>query len=67
MSFGVFNKCFSKDSFSSLPIYKDAIFQIIEVTNQFSYLTLFKPDLLYPSNELYILSESLPVHHHSLF
>lgn len=48
MSFGVFSKCFSKDSFSSLPIYKDAIFQIIEVTDQrfFSYLTFFKPDLL---------------------
>lgn len=48
MSFGVFSKCFSKDSFSSLPIYKDAIFQIIEVTNQkiFHISHFFKPDLL---------------------
>lgn len=31
MSFGVFGKCFCKNSFASLPIYKEAIFQIIEV------------------------------------
>uniref|UniRef100_H3C4X8 DNA (cytosine-5-)-methyltransferase n=1 Tax=Tetraodon nigroviridis TaxID=99883 RepID=H3C4X8_TETNG len=31
VSFGVFSKCFCKDSFSSLPLYKDAIFQIIEL------------------------------------
>lgn len=31
LSFGTFNKCFCKNSFSSLPIYKDAIYQIIEV------------------------------------
>lgn len=34
VSFGVFSKCFCKDSLSSLPIYKDAIYQIIEVTDQ---------------------------------
>lgn len=48
MSFGVFSKCFCKDSFSSLPIYKEAIFQIIEVANQkiFHVTHVFKPDLL---------------------
>lgn len=30
-SFGVFSKCFCKNSFTGLPTYKEAIFQIIEV------------------------------------
>lgn len=34
MSFGVFSKCFCKNSFASLPVYKEAIFQIIEVRDQ---------------------------------
>lgn len=34
LSFGTFNKCFCKNSFASLPMYKDAIFQIIEVRDQ---------------------------------
>lgn len=34
MPFGVFSKCFCKNSFASLPTYKEAIFQIIEVRDQ---------------------------------
>lgn len=32
LSFGTFSKCFCKNSFSSLPVYKEAIYQIMEVT-----------------------------------
>uniref|UniRef100_H2SKN2 DNA (cytosine-5-)-methyltransferase n=2 Tax=Takifugu rubripes TaxID=31033 RepID=H2SKN2_TAKRU len=31
LSFGTFGKCFCKNSFSSLPTYKEAIYQIIEL------------------------------------
>lgn len=34
LSFAVFSKCFCKNSFASLPVYKEAIFQIIEVRDQ---------------------------------
>lgn len=34
LSFGAFNKCFCKNSFASLPMYKEAIFQIIEVRDE---------------------------------
>lgn len=47
MSFGVFSKCFCKDSFSSLPIYKEAIFQIIEVTNQKIFMSHTFLSLIY--------------------
>lgn len=33
LSFGTFSKCFCKNSFSSVPTYKEAIYQIIEVTH----------------------------------
>lgn len=33
LSFGTFGKCFCKNSFSSLPTYKEAMYQIIEVTH----------------------------------
>lgn len=46
VSFAVFQKCFCKNSFSSLPTYKDAIFQIVEVTNQniFHISLFFEPE-----------------------
>lgn len=34
MLFGAFSKCFCKNSFASLPTYKEAIYQIIEVRDQ---------------------------------
>ncbi|TMS16989.1 DNA (cytosine-5)-methyltransferase 3B [Larimichthys crocea] len=33
LSFSAFNKCFCKNSFASLPTYKEAIYQIIEMLN----------------------------------
>lgn len=38
LTFGSFSKCFCKNSFSSLPSYKEAMYQIIEVTH-LSWLT----------------------------
>ncbi|KAM7405121.1 hypothetical protein PAMP_012406 [Pampus punctatissimus] len=34
MSFNAFTKCFCKNSFASLPVYKEAIFQIIELAGE---------------------------------
>nr|XP_046252221.1 DNA (cytosine-5-)-methyltransferase 3 beta, duplicate a isoform X2 [Scatophagus argus] len=34
LSFGAFTKCFCKNSFASLPIYREAIFQIIELAGE---------------------------------
>ena len=34
MSFGCFGKCFCKTSFAGLPLYKEAIFQVIEVRDK---------------------------------
>ncbi|XP_059189222.1 DNA (cytosine-5-)-methyltransferase 3 beta, duplicate a [Centropristis striata] len=34
MTFAAFNKCFCKNSFASLPIYKEAIYQIIELASE---------------------------------
>uniref|UniRef100_UPI0037E7674B DNA (cytosine-5-)-methyltransferase 3 beta, duplicate a n=1 Tax=Semicossyphus pulcher TaxID=241346 RepID=UPI0037E7674B len=34
MPFSYFTKCFCKNSFASLPIYKEAVFQIIEVAGE---------------------------------
>ncbi|XP_068997095.1 uncharacterized protein [Embiotoca jacksoni] len=34
MAFSTFNKCFCKNSFASLPIYKEAIYQIIELAGE---------------------------------
>lgn len=34
LTFSAFTKCFCKNSFASLPIYKEAIYQIIEVRDQ---------------------------------
>ncbi|KAM7411410.1 hypothetical protein PAMA_021413 [Pampus argenteus] len=34
MSFSAFTKCFCKNSFASLPVYKEAIFQIIELAGE---------------------------------
>lgn len=53
LSFGTFSKCFCKNSFSSLPIYKDAIYQIIEVTH-LSWLTYLRglPYCEYATSEL---------------
>ena len=34
LPFSAFTKCFCKNSFASLPIYKEAIYQIIEVRDQ---------------------------------
>lgn len=42
MSFGVFGKCFCKHSFSSLPTYKDAIFQIIEATPFLFFILIYR-------------------------
>lgn len=34
LTFRAFKKCFCKNSYASLPVYKEAIYQIIEVRNQ---------------------------------
>ncbi|TKS76826.1 DNA (cytosine-5)-methyltransferase 3B [Collichthys lucidus] len=34
LSFSAFNKCFCKNSFASLPTYKEAIYQIIELASE---------------------------------
>ncbi|KAM3617148.1 uncharacterized protein V6R79_002939 [Siganus canaliculatus] len=34
LAFGAFTKCFCKNSFASLPVYKEAIFQIIELAGE---------------------------------
>ncbi|XP_068180312.1 DNA (cytosine-5-)-methyltransferase 3 beta, duplicate a [Antennarius striatus] len=34
VSFGAFAKCFCKNSFASLPLYKEAIFQVIELAGE---------------------------------
>uniref|UniRef100_A0A665T6K7 DNA (cytosine-5-)-methyltransferase n=1 Tax=Echeneis naucrates TaxID=173247 RepID=A0A665T6K7_ECHNA len=34
LTFAAFNKCFCKNSFASLPVYKEAIYQIIELAGE---------------------------------
>uniref|UniRef100_A0A3B5AH17 DNA (cytosine-5-)-methyltransferase n=1 Tax=Stegastes partitus TaxID=144197 RepID=A0A3B5AH17_9TELE len=41
LPFSAFTKCFCKNSFASLPVYKEAIYQIIEVTRTFCAAPLF--------------------------
>lgn len=42
LTFRNFNRCFCKNSFASLPIYKEAIYQIIEVGDQNAFVTKSK-------------------------